>query len=190
MPPPIGDDELKLKQRARRRLIGAIVLLSVLVLVLPLVLDKAPKHASNEIAMHIPAPQQTPTNPEWAAPESKPEVVHPPEPEVNISSPAAPLTTEIAPPVPAEKPVKPAANHGFFVQVGVFSKSENAKSVQAKLAKINLTASVQSIKTSGGESTRVRIGPFETRIDADEVLSQVKRLGEKNATIVKVERPR
>ena len=190
MPPSIGDDEFKLKQRARRRLIGAIALLAALVLILPMLLDKAPKHATNDIAVHIPAPQQTPTIPDLAPQE--PQVT--PEPTV-ISPPALePRTAEPIPPEPAppavEKPAKPIANHGFFVQVGVFSKAENVKSVQAKLAKNGMAAIVASIKTSGGNRSRVRVGPFESRNDADEALSKVRRIGEKNAEIVKVERVR
>ena len=184
MAPPIGDDELKLKQRARRRLIGAIALLAALVLILPMVLDKEPKRSTNDIAVHIPAPQQTPTIPEQVPqePEVKPAVIPPPALE-----PSAPVAT--APPL-IEKPVNAAANHGFFVQVGVFSKAENVKSVQAKLAKNGMTAVVESIKTSGGSRTRVRVGPFDNRAEADDALSKIRRVGEKNAEVVKVERAR
>ena len=189
MPLPIGDDELKLKQRARRRLIGAVTLLAALVLILPIVLDKEPKHASNDIAVHIPAKENTPFNPDLAPvePEPKPEPVDPPEPVVNTPTPAVPDDAEAPSLPPIDKPIKPVPERGFFVQVGVFSKAENAKSVQAKLAKNKLTAVTDRIKTSGGERSRVRLGPFATRNEADHILSNVKRIGEKNAVIVSVE---
>jgi DedD protein len=191
MPPPIGDDELKLKQRARRRLIGAIALLAALVILLPMMLDREPKRPQNDIAVHIPAPQQTPATPDPAPAESAPLV----EPKSEPVS-AAPEPVEIKPepaPAAAETPapvltVKPAATGSYFVQVGVFSKTENAKSVQTKLAKNKLAAIADSVKTPGGARTRVRIGPFASRDAAGEILSRVKRAGEKNATIVKVER--
>ncbi len=188
MAPPIGDDELKLKQRARRRLIGAIALLTALVFILPMLLDKEPRRSTNDIAVHIPAPQQTPTNPELAPqePEAKPEVIPPPALEPSGAEAAAP---EPAPPL-VEQPAKPLANHGFFVQVGVFSKAENVKSVQAKLAKNGMTAIIESIKTSAGSRTRVRVGPFDNRNEADQALSKVRQFGEKNAEVVKVERAR
>ena len=186
MPAPIGDDELKLKQRARRRLIGAVTLLAALVLILPMVLDKDPKRVTNDIAVHIPAKENVPFNPDLAPAETEPK----PDPVVNAPTLAVPDDPE-APPSPSiDKPVKPAADRGFFVQVGVFSKGENAKSVQAKLAKNKLTAIADQIKTSGGERTRVRLGPFATRNEADNVLSIVKRAGEKNAVIISVERRR
>lgn len=192
MPLPIGDDELKLKQRARRRLIGAVTLLAALVLILPMVLDKEPKHASNDIAVHIPAKENVPFNPDLAPvePEPKPEPVDPPEPVVNAPTPAVPDDAEAPPLPPIDKPVKsikPVPERRFFVQVGVFSKAENAKSVQATLAKNKLTAVTDRIKTSGGERSRVRLGPFATRNEADKVLSNVKRIGEKNAVIISIE---
>jgi DedD protein len=188
MPSPIGDDELKLKHRARRRLIGAIALLAALVLALPLVLDKEPKHATNEVAVHIPAPQQTPLSPEAApqAPETKPDVIPPPKLEPSAPSQAAPQPVPAPPPV--EKPAKSAATHGLFVQVGVFSHYQNAKAAQAKLAKNGLKAIVESVTIGGSEHARVRVGPFDNRKAADDALAQVKRMGEKDAAIVKVER--
>ncbi len=189
MPPPIDDDELKLKHRARRRLIGAVTLLAALVLILPRVLDKEPKRATNDIAVHIPARESVPFNPDLAPLEAQPqpEPVVSPEPVVNTPTPAVPSDPEAPPLPPIDKPIKPVVERGFFVQVGVFSKVENAKSVQAKLAKNKLTAITDRIKTSGGERSRVRLGPFATRSEADNVLSNVKRTGEKKAVIISVE---
>ena len=194
MAPRIGDDELKLKQRARRRLIGAIALLAALVMLLPMVLDNDPKRSENDIAVHIPAPQQIPVAPDPVPalptvevdPEPAPAAPEPQSEPLETTPEPAPVLAETVPaPV-----VKPTATGNFFVQVGVFSKAENAKSVQAKLAKNKLVAVADSIKTPGGTRTRVRIGPFANRGEADDILSQVKRAGEKNAAIVKVERSR
>ena len=52
----ISDEELQLKRRARRRLIGAIVLVTVIIVVLPMVLDSEPKPVSHDIAVQIPSP--------------------------------------------------------------------------------------------------------------------------------------
>jgi DedD protein len=188
MPPPIGDDELKLKQRARRRLIGAVALLAVLVLILPMVLDKEPRRATNDIVVHIPAKENVPLNPDLAPVEAEPKPEPAPlEPVVNTPGPAVPDDAEAPPLPPIGKPIKPIGERGFFVQVGVFSKVENAKSVQEKLAKNKLIAVTDRIKTSAGERTRVRLGPFASRNEADKVLSNVKRTGEKNAVIISVE---
>lgn len=194
MPQSIGDDELKLKQRARRRLIGAIALLAALVLILPMVLDKEPKRPSNEISVHIPTAQQTPTNPELAPrePEPKPEPTPAPPAETVAANPppTAPSATENPPVAAADTPAKPSSEAGFFVQVGVFSKAENAKSIQTKLVREKLPAFSEKIKTSTGQRIRVRVGPFADRDEADHALVRVKRAGEKNAVVIKAEAAR
>jgi DedD protein len=52
----ISDEELQLRRRARRRLIGAIVLVTAIVVVLPMVLDSEPKPSSQGISVEIPSP--------------------------------------------------------------------------------------------------------------------------------------
>lgn len=52
----ISDEELQLKRRARRRLIGAIVLVTAIVVVLPMVLDSEPRPAGQEVSVQIPSP--------------------------------------------------------------------------------------------------------------------------------------
>lgn len=50
----ISDEELQLRKRARRRLIGAIALVIAVVVVLPMVLESEPKPAADHIAIQIP----------------------------------------------------------------------------------------------------------------------------------------
>ena len=52
----ISDEELQLKRRARRRLIGAVVLVTAIAVVLPMVLDSEPRPAGREVSIQIPAP--------------------------------------------------------------------------------------------------------------------------------------
>ena len=56
MAKPVSEEELQLKKRARRRLIGAIVLVASVAVVLPMVLDSDPKPTSQEINIQIPSP--------------------------------------------------------------------------------------------------------------------------------------
>src|SRR5918911_1417160 len=53
---PISDEELELKKRARRRLIGAIVLATAVAVILPMVLDTEPKPVSSNVDIQIPSP--------------------------------------------------------------------------------------------------------------------------------------
>ena len=56
---PISDEELQLKRRARRRLIGAIVLVAAIVVALPMVLDTEPRPIDGEIDIKIPPPDSS-----------------------------------------------------------------------------------------------------------------------------------
>ena len=55
MAQPTTNEELQLKRRARRRLIGATILVMVVVLGLPMVLDTEPKPARQDIDIRIPS---------------------------------------------------------------------------------------------------------------------------------------
>ena len=49
------DDELNLRRKARRRLIGAFALTLAVVVILPMVLDSEPKPTGQDIDLRIPA---------------------------------------------------------------------------------------------------------------------------------------
>lgn len=51
----ITDEEIQLKKRARRRLVGAVALVLIVVIFLPMVLDNEPKPVSQDIAIRIPS---------------------------------------------------------------------------------------------------------------------------------------
>ncbi|MDH4234934.1 MAG: SPOR domain-containing protein [Gallionella sp.] len=52
------EDELNLRRKARRRLVGAIVLTLAVVVILPMILDSEPKPAGQGIELRIPAPDK------------------------------------------------------------------------------------------------------------------------------------
>lgn len=116
----VSDEELQLKKRARRRLVGAIVLVTAVAVVLPMILDSEPKPASQSINIQIPSPDAgmltaapTPLKPADSAtpaakPEAKPEPVKPetvearPSPVEGKSLAAAPARSEAKPEAKAE----------------------------------------------------------------------------------------
>jgi DedD protein len=53
---PLSDEEIQLRKRARRRLIGAVVLVTAVAVLLPMVLDSEPKPVSQEVNIKIPSP--------------------------------------------------------------------------------------------------------------------------------------
>ena len=54
----LTDDELNLRRKARRRLIGAVSLTLAVVVILPMVLDRVPKPTGQVIELRIPAPDK------------------------------------------------------------------------------------------------------------------------------------
>ena len=56
MAKPVTEEELQLRKRARRRLVGAVALVAVTAAVLPMVLDTDPKPTSSEVNIQIPSP--------------------------------------------------------------------------------------------------------------------------------------
>jgi DedD protein len=77
----------------------------------------------------------------------------------------------------AAKPTAAADENGrFVVQVGAFADADKAREVRQKLEKAGLKTYTHVAKTSDGERTRVRVGPFATRAEADKAAGRVKGL--------------
>jgi DedD protein len=64
---PISDEELQLKKRARRRLVGAIVLVTAVAVILPMVLDSEPRPVNQNVDIQIPSPDSGEFKPKGAA---------------------------------------------------------------------------------------------------------------------------
>ncbi|MBI2312562.1 MAG: SPOR domain-containing protein [Betaproteobacteria bacterium] len=96
----VSDEELQLRKRARRRLIGAIGLVTLVAVFLPMVLDSEPKQVAQDIAITIPAKDQAGAFSSRVVPLQQ----APAEP-----APTAQPEPPLAPPVPAPaEPAKPA----------------------------------------------------------------------------------
>ena len=64
----ISDEELQLKKRARRRLVGAVVLVTVVAVILPMVLDSEPGTVNQNVDIQIPSPDSGEFKPKAGAP--------------------------------------------------------------------------------------------------------------------------
>ncbi|MEY4752935.1 MAG: hypothetical protein RJA44_610, partial [Pseudomonadota bacterium] len=90
---------------------------------------------------------------------------------------------------PAEVSAKPAAGAlSYYVQVGAYTRSEDAEAQRARLAMTGLTARLSEREQSGRVMYRVRLGPFEVREDAESVRDRVASAGYAEATLVPVPR--
>lgn len=106
-----------------------------------------------------------------AAPPPQPAPMAPPmAPPPAAQKPAAPPPPPaFAPPPPVAPAVSPtAASVGYQVQLGLFSNLDNAARLVEKLQRQGI-----AVKTE----TRVQVGPFQTRAEAEEAMSKLKELG-------------
>ncbi len=196
-------EELQLRKRARRRLIGAVTLVAVMVTVLPMVLDDEPKPVGQDIAINIPSQQSSdftlkvskpPAPPVLPAPQATPV-----EPEKHIA-PAAIVakvveTRQEAPHVvreekhqdpsdkpkeskPAPKPAEtPQAGSGYVIMLGAFLSETNARQRQIRLKELGVKYYEEKIKSPAGEKIGVRAGPYPTRQEAEHALAKLKAAG-------------
>lgn len=196
----ISDEELQLKKRARRRLVGAIALVLLVVVFLPMFLDSEPKPLNQDIAITIPpipAPETAASAPASPAPIAGMPNVLPPTPEP--SAPEAELPEAQPAPAPAPAPIpaparKPetrpahvASADAYVVQLGAFSNAANARALQKKLQENKFKAYTELVKSAGGNRTRVRVGPYASREAADKARDQLKarKLVIGDATVVR-----
>jgi DedD protein len=134
--------------------------------------------ASSEPAVPPPAPQadteKTPVEKPAPAP-AQPR--H--EPRADRSGEAAKPATH---PAPQKKAAK-AATKGYAVQVAALAEANKARALQKKVSSAGFKTYTEIVKTSGGDVTRVRVGPFPDRKAAEAALVKLKLRG-LNGTVV------
>lgn|SRR5574337_226802 len=65
----------------------------------------------------------------------------------------------------------------FIVQVGAFADVDKAREVRERLERSGLKTYTQVVDTKDGKRTRVRVGPFDNRAEADKAAGRVKGAG-------------
>jgi len=192
-----------LRRRARQRLMGAAVLVVLAVVGFPLLFDTQPRPISVDIPIDIPdknkvapgavppALVKVPTEADAKAAELPPTVGLGPKEEVVAPAPAAkdggPAVTPGAAPAAAaaaaaaqgkEAPAvakDPAATR-YVVQVGAYAEDAKVREVRAKLEKAGLKTYTQQADTKEGKRTRVRMGPYTDKAEAEKALAKAKGL--------------
>lgn len=199
----LDQQEIEFKKRARRRLVGAIALVLLMVTILPMILDDRPgSQPQQEIAITIPSQDDEeftskvappteevidlePAVEPAAEPKQAPSVAKPVEPDASVakapeSKPAAQAAKPTAP-RPAATPTVPATNtsksDSYLIQVGVFSDAANVKQLEDKLKAQNLKAYTEKLQTEKGEKIRLRTGPYASKADAEKALLAVQKAG-------------
>jgi DedD protein len=201
-----GEQAEQARLRARRRLLGAVVLLGIGVIAFPLLFETQPRPLPVDIPIVIPPrdgapPLALPAPRPAARPAASAPVVAavpPPVAEKPVEAPAPAPVKASEPPAPSKPvvaaapppkptpPAKPApeapkpsaqAAGRFVVQIGAFSEASAVRDVRSKAEKAGLATFTQTVNTADGQRTRVRVGPFASREDAEKAAAQAKAAG-------------
>lgn len=181
---PVSDLELNLKKRARRRLVGAIALVLLMLIVLPMILkDRAAITPAEKVTITLPSEQSqtapsdfdssiVPAEPATAViEEDEPKPATEPAPKV-VNEPNVGAVAPIK-----EAPAKVTAGQKFYVQVGVFSDAANVKQLQTKLSDLGYQSQTEKISTDKGQKIRLRTQMFGDRNEAAIALENIKDAG-------------
>ena len=76
---------------------------------------------------------------------------------------------------------------GLFIQVGAFSKAEDAEQQRARLAMLGFAARISEREQGGRSVFRVRVGPYETREETQGPMDRLQGAGIE-VSLVRVER--
>lgn len=219
---PAGADAVEIaRTRARRRLIGALVLLALGVVGFPLLFETEPRPVALDVPIVMASreapPQRASTpsrrplpvteapvedaRPVASAPSAAvPLQTRPDVPDMAASAvgsapipQAAPISTAAAVPgagaaASAAAPARattaaaaasaPSAQGGrFVVQVGAYTDAATLREARARVEKLGLNTYTQVIENDAGRRTRVRVGPFATRDEANAAAARLKAAG-------------
>lgn len=199
------------RTRARRRLIGAAVLVGVGIVGFPLLFETQPRPIAVDVPIVIPSRDNAPalalppakTSPPPTAQASVPEPATEPAPSPVVADPAPAVAPPVAaappPPRPAPDPSEarraqallegkpvaaaPAAvaseakTARFVVQAGAYTDAATLREARQKVEKLGLKTYTQVVETDSGSRTRVRVGPFDTREEAEKAAARIKSSG-------------
>ena len=178
------EEELNLRRKARRRLIGAVALTLAVVVILPMVLDSEPKPTGQDIELRIPAPDKAGEFVPGTAVSGVAEVPSLAVSAVEVAS--APLAASVVAPVkpaaasavaePVRQPVA-AGNPKTEAQ----GKIRAAADKQSAAAEPKITESKSTGKPTG-ESFVAQVGAYANPDTARKEAERLKKLGFKAYT--------
>lgn len=187
-----------MEKALKERIVGAIVLVAVVVLVVPVFLDGPP--AEGEIiSERVPLPGQSEQKIQTIVLDRDRDQPVPAR-ELNAARQSA-EQAQVTEPTPVQKPVQPPPQDStvmtaepeaknkvvvqaagsttgmWAVQLGSFANKQNAEILAADLRKQGFAAFLSQISTSSGQLHRVRIGPQKDREAADAMAARLLKAG-------------
>lgn len=175
----------------RQRLVGAVVLIALGVIFIPMVLDGSGRSARVNLDLALPPepiyspPDRLPELPEPAAgPIDAPEAA-PGEPVAEQAEPrpvakAVPADRANAEPAREPTPSVPAGAvppppQAWVVQVGAFGEERNAEALRDRLRKAGFAAFVETVRGEGKRVYRVKVGPELERAKAEALQARLAK---------------
>ena len=171
-------------RKAKQRLVGAIVIVSLAVIFIPMLLNTEDNVNPLLLGSNIPeepdhSVEIIPLTPPQPRPEKHPITVIP------VDEQSAP--TKVEPEAPKdeqavaqnEAPVKSGgvdeALSGWVVQIGSFARKQNALELRDKARAHGFAAFVEAYSTGSGQRYRVRIGPEISQDNATQLKDSIKK---------------
>jgi len=185
-----NEQDLLLRKRARRRLVGSVVLVILAIVFLPMILEHTPEHEREKIEIimlseHVLDKSSEVISQDMSVEDKIPLYI---EPNIRNNAPkeviikSGQLTVEVGSKEDSESNLKDKklikAIEKYVVQLGAFSDSTKAKNQQHSLEANGINkAYTEMIKNEDTEVTRVRVGPFSTRDEAENERIKIRLLG-------------
>jgi DedD protein len=187
----------------KQRLAGAIVLIALGVIFIPMLLDGAGMREKDRLEMRLPPkprydfprqikvePLPEPVKEEVVTTESEP-IKEEPKPETEPKQVKPPVqekpkaSTRPVKPEPEPTPAKSPGLETYVIQVGSFGDRSNALALRDKLRKAGFTAYIESTRAGGKEMTRVKVGPVLKQKEAESLLQRLNKKMKLEGQIVK-----
>ena len=185
-----NEQDLLLKKRARRRLVGSVVLVIMAIVFLPMILEHVPEQERKEIEINMLSENvldkpseviyQNMSTENKISTSIKPNIISNTPKEVIIKSEQ--LTEKAGSKEDSESNSQDKelikTSEKYVVQLGAFSDSTKAKDQQRSLEANGISrAYTEMIESENTEVTRVRVGPFSTRDEAENERIKIRLLG-------------
>ena len=193
---PMADrDDARPEFNPKHRIVGAIVLVALVVIFVPMVLNERepppelkgvretpPRTEITEtrvVVTPVPAGEIKPGDSSGAEKVTPPPAESKAAPETKPAAPTEkPAVVKTPEPAP-EKTAKPASeskiDDGWMVQVGTFSNTQNALRLRDKLKGLGHSVHTDSVTVGGKKALRLRVGPFTDRAKADKAQAQIRK---------------
>lgn len=159
----------------KQRLVGAVVLVAAAVIFLPMLLDGAGMQDRVEQAVTIPD-MPDPVEPRI-------EEIPEPEgvPDTTVEEQVRAEAQEAEPPTAEDLPAEPDA---WAVQVGSFTREDNARGLRDELREAGFEAYIQEGSSAGEAIWRVRVGPVSRESEAENLRGRLLEARDEPAIIV------